>query len=95
MAIFPLIYILSSLAWVLEDVKNPTVVIWARYFNEFLFNDGLLLAALFMLQSLINQTFALYYAWDVLQNFSQFLAANLIAFGILCMVLVLIGWFKS
>jgi hypothetical protein len=81
--------------WVLEDVKNPTVVIWARYFNQFLFNDGLLLAALFMLQSLVNQTFALYYSWDILQPFSQFVCANLIAFGIICMALILIGWFKS
>ncbi len=93
--IFPLLYFLSQLAWVLEDVRNPTVVVWARYFNAFLFNDGLMLAALFMLQSLLSQTFALYFAWNTLEPFSQYLATMLIAFGGVCIFLVLVGWFKS
>lgn len=61
--LFILFHLLSYAAWVLEDVKNVKVVIWAKFFNNFFLYDAGLLTCMFTIHSVGNQAFLIYYSW--------------------------------
>ncbi len=93
--LFIVMYFSSHIAWVLEDLKNPTVKKWAKYFNSWFFNDGLFIVAMFQLLPLVNQAFLIYNNWDLIEPLSQFYATNVVAVGLGCVLLILVGWFKQ